>query len=302
MERNIDRRCNPRLLLDGARSVIVLGLSYSTRNPPPEVWNDPLRGRVARFAWGADYHDVVKPMLKNLSGAIASQLGRESRSRVFVDTAPLLERSLASRAGLGFPGYSSNIISRDYASYIVLGEILSSVELESTPAAKSIAAECEACRRCIDSCPTSALTAPYVCDSRRCISYLTVENRGDIPLDLRPLLGNWIFGCDACQECCPHIERIAPVDRRNFAEYDPDIAAPNLPELMELDEDAFRARFRRTPILRSKRSGLLRNVAVALGNSHREEALPALEHALDDREEIVRRHAEWAISEIESRR
>jgi len=298
MERNIDMRCDPRLLMEDARSVIVLGISYSTRTPPPGIWNDPLRGRVARFAWGPDYHDVVGPMLRRLGAKLDSLLGGDIRKRVFVDTAPLLERSLACEAGLGYPGFNSNIISGDFGSYILLGEILTTAELEPTPAAESIAAECDLCRRCIESCPTTALTAPYTCDSRRCISYLTIENRGDIPPDLRPLMGNWIFGCDACQECCPHLERIAPVDGRNFVKYDPDIAAPPLLELMELDEAGFRTRFRKTAIYRSKRRGLLRNAAVALGNSRRPEALPALERAMDDEEEIVRRHAAWALAEI----
>jgi epoxyqueuosine reductase len=324
MARDVARRQDPRRVLPGARSVVVVGLSYFVADPPADVWNDPSRGRIARYAWGLDYHDVMTPRLHELADFIAAETRREVDRRVYVDTGPVLERSFAAQAGLGFIGKNTCLINPAMGSYLFLGEILVGVDLEyDEPAGDAGAtipvasarqprggpgpgaaragrlATCGACTRCLQACPTGALRAPYVLDSNLCISYLTIELKGAIPAELRPLMGNWIFGCDECQSICPWPRRFARRTRADFLAFDPHQAAPRLLDLMELDDDAFRARFRRTPLWRPKRRGLLRNAAVALGNWGDPRAVPALRHAMEDREPLIREHAAWALARIE---
>lgn len=308
------RREDPRRVVPGARSVVVAGLSYFVLDPAGDLWQDPSRGRIARYAWGLDYHDIILPRLRLLGDFIEQEAGRALNQRAYVDTGPILERDFAARAGLGFIGKNSLLINPHMGSYLFLAEILVDLELEydepapdggascrfGSPGESKKRGTCGQCTRCLDICPTQALPAPYILDSNLCISYLTIELKGSIPLKLRPLLGNWIFGCDDCQEICPWVRRYSRPTSENFLRYDPDFMAPRLVDLMALDEQAFQRRFQGTPLKRTRRRGLLRNVAVALGNWGSPEALPVLERALQDPEPLIREHAAWAIEQIQS--
>jgi epoxyqueuosine reductase len=329
LARDAARRQDPRRLVPGARSVIVVGLSYFVADPPADLWDDPSRGRIARYAWGMDYHEVMTPRLRQLAEFVSGHARLEVRSRAYVDTGPVLERDFAAQAGLGFIGKNTCLISPAMGSYLFLGEILVDLELDydepSTDSGAKIEFEarwrpvagrgeddglgmsspgtrrlgtCGACTRCLEACPTRAFPAPYVLDSNRCISYLTIELKDSIPLQLRSLIGNWIFGCDVCQSTCPWPRRFSRPTRLDFLDYDPERVAPKLLDLISLSDDEFRTRFRRTPLWRAKRRGLLRNVAVALGNWGDPQAIPALRCALADREPLIREHAAWALALI----
>lgn len=310
--RNPERRAEPRQVVPGAQSVVVVGLSYYILDPPAELWRSPARGRIARYAWGLDYHDLMLPRLRELGDFIDRETGSPRQQRSYVDTGPVLERAFAAEAGLGFIGKNTLLISPRLGSYLFLGEILVDLELDYDEPAPDGGASCQIdppgqskrvgtcgnCTRCLDICPTHAFPAPYILDSNRCISYLTIEHKGAIPEEMRPLLGNWIFGCDECQEICPWVRRYSRPTTAGFLQYDPEQVAPRLVDLMALDEADFRARFKGTPLLRTKRRGLLRNVAVALGNWGSPEALPVLEQAAQDPEPLIREHADWAIRRI----
>jgi epoxyqueuosine reductase len=309
MSRDPERRLDPGRVLPGARSVVVVGLSYFTADPPPEIWNDPARGRIARYAWGRDYHEVLLPMLEELGAFIESEVGEPLARRAYVDTGPVLEREVAATAGIGFVGKNTLLISPRLGSYVLLGEILLNRELTpDEPAGEGGAVlhdagvdrlgTCGSCMRCQSACPTRAFPTPHVLDSRRCISYLTIEHRGSIPEELRPLMGNWIFGCDECQTVCPWVRQFSGQGRVKFLSPDPDRMAPKLTDLLQLDESAFRDRFAGSPVLRSKRCGLLRNAAIALGNSGSPDAIPALHGAAADADPLVREHANWALRRI----
>ena len=314
LARDPHRREDPRQVVAGARSVVVVGVSYFVLDPPPDLWHDPARGRIARYAWGLDYHDVMLPRLRDLGDFIEQETGRSLSQRAYVDTGPVLERDFAAQAGIGFIGKNTLLINPTMGSYLFLGEVLVDVELDYDPPATDGGAGCRSgppgeskragtcgnCTRCLEICPTHALPAPYILDSNLCISYLTIELKGSIPVALRPRLGNWIYGCDACQEICPWVRRYAPHRpmRDPFLHYDPELAAPKLVDLMALDEAGFRWRFKGSPVIRTKRRGLLRNVAVALGNWGSPEALPVLEQALQDPEPLIREHAAWAVERI----
>ncbi len=298
LAREPERRLDPARAVPGARSVITVGLSYVVADPPADRWADPRHGRVARYAWGPDYHDVLLPMLMELGRFLERVSGRPMVWRAYVDTGPVLERELAARAGLGFVGRNTLLVTPTFGSLLFLGEILTSLELEPDPPLDDQAIGCGACRRCLEACPTRAFPAPYTLDSRRCIAYLTIEHRGSIPEDLRPLMKNWIFGCDECQTVCPWVKQFSRPGRTRFLRADPEVAAPRLTDLLVLDAAEFRARFRGTPVLRTKRSGLLRNVCVALGNSGDRSAMPALEKVLTDPEPLIREHAAWALAQL----
>lgn len=314
MAREPERRTDPDRVVPGARSVLCVGMSYYLEDPPSEVWNDPLRGRIARYAWGLDYHRVLEPMLKELLEFIRGEMGGDVGARYYVDTGPVLEREAAWQAGLGFIGKNTLLIHPEYGSYIFLGEILIAGELDYDQPADEEGASfsrgkeddsgshssCGQCRRCLDVCPTGALVAPYRLDSRLCISYLTIEHKGSIPESLRPLMKNWIYGCDECQTICPWVKRFSRPGKKRFLQADSDVVAPRLDELLALDEDGFRKRFRHTPLQRTKRGKVLRNVAVALGNSGDKSVEPLLEKAMHDAEPLVREHAAWAISQLRS--
>ena len=301
LARELDRRADPAVALPGARSMIVVGLSYYVGEPDPVWWNDPLRGRIARYAWATDYHDRMTPMLRDLGEALQARLPEPVAMRWYVDTGPVLEREHAERARLGFVGKNTLLISPRYGSLVLLGEILVAADLPPTVDETDAApvGTCGSCRRCQDICPTHAFPAPYILDSNRCISYLTIELKDAIPEALRPLMGNWIYGCDACQTICPWVKQFSREPSAGaYARLDPDRAAPSLLELAELDARGFNARFKGYPMLRTKRRGVLRNVAVALGNSGRPEALPALEKLAGDAEPLVAAHARWAIARL----
>lgn len=298
MERDPDRRADPAKALPGAKSAVVVGLSYFVQDPPPAIWNDPARGRIARYAWGRDYHDVMLPMLEELAGFIRAGAGAAVRSRAYVDTGPVLERGLAERAGLGFVGKNTNLISPKWGSYLFIGEILLGAELTGHRSPVTGHNTCGGCRRCLSACPTEALPEPYVLDARRCIAYLTIEHRGAIPAALRRSMGNWIFGCDECQQVCPWVITHSKPGRQRFLRFDSNSCAPRLVEVMALDEAGFRERFAGTPVMRAGRRGLLRNAAVALGNGGDPEALAALAQAARDADPLVSGHAAWAIRQI----
>ena len=252
---------------------------------------------IARYARFSDYPEVIGERLKALTEFVNQMGGSESRSLWYVDTGPILEREFAQRAGLGFIGKHTNVISRRFGNWIFLAEILTTLELEPDPAERN---RCGSCTRCIAACPTRAITAPFQLDSRRCISYLTIELKGPIPVELRPLMGQRIFGCDDCLEACPW-NRFAREASMMRGYERPDLGGPGLLDLLALDAASFKRQFAGTPILRTKRRGLLRNVCVALGNVGGATALSALSRATSDFEPLVAEHARWAIQQIEQR-
>lgn len=271
--------------------------------PPPPVapdapaGNPPPTGVVARYARYADYHHVLGERLRRLAEWMDGLGDGGARSLGYVDTGPMLERDLAQRAGVGFVGKHTNLIHREFGNWVFLAEIITTLELEPDTPGKN---HCGTCTRCLAACPTGAITGPFELDSRLCISYLTIELKGPIPLPLRPAIGNRIFGCDDCLAACPW-NRFAREGRLLRDHARTDLEGPGLIELLALDEDGFRRRFSGTPILRTKRRGLLRNVCVALGNVGRDSALLALERAASDPEPLVAEHARWAIEQIGKR-
>jgi epoxyqueuosine reductase len=297
LERNAPKRTDPQKVLPGARSVIVLAASYEISNRKSQIVN-PKSGVVARYARFDDYHDVLGERLKSLAESVNQLGGTEVRSLWYVDTGPLLERDFAQRAGLGFVGKHTNLISRRLGNWIFLSEIITTLEIEPDAPEKN---HCGKCSRCIEACPTDAITAPFQLDARRCISYLTIELKGAIPIEFRKAIGNRIYGCDDCLAACPW-NKFARDGNLMKAHARKDLAQPDLIELLSLDEKGFKLRFAGSPILRTKRRGLLRNVCVALGNTGDESALPALEKSAQDSEPLIAEHARWAIAQIESRR
>ena len=292
MSRNVEKRLEPTRVLPEVRSIIVLGMNYYTSPAGPEA--SPGHGWISRYAWGEDYHTVLGNKLQALVAGIRAIEGPDMQARWYVDTGPILERELAWRAGLGWPGKNTNLINRQVGSWLFLGAILLDRELVyDTPAP----AHCGTCTRCLIACPTRALVAPGVLDARRCISYLTIELRGSIPRELRPLLGTHIFGCDICQAVCPW-NRQAPESSEAAFLPRAGFAAPELVPLLRLSDEEFRARFHGSPISRAKRRGLLRNVAVALGNLRDLRAVPALQAALYEAEPLIRSHAAWALGRL----
>lgn len=299
IERNAHKRVNPQEVLPGAKSVIALATSYHANaipDPRSSIQN-PFPAVIARYARFTDYHEVLANRLKQLADFVTGRGGEGDRSLWYVDTGPLLERDLAQRAGLGFVGKHTNLISRSLGNWIFLSEIITTLELKPDAPEKN---RCGSCARCIASCPTNAITAPFQLDARRCISYLTIELKGAIPMELRPLIGNRIYGCDDCLAVCPW-NRFAREGKAMKGHARPELETPDLLELLALDDAAFKRRFAATPILRTKRRGLLRNVCVALGNVGDETALPALERAAQDAEPLVAEHARWAIEQVRIR-
>ncbi len=298
LERGAAKRADPQLILPGAKSVITLAISYDdTPTPDAAEDKDGGRGFVARYARYADYHDVIGGRLKQLTQFLNESGGGEARSLWYVDTGPILERDLAQRAGLGFVGKHTNLISRRLGNWIFLSEILTTLELEPDASEKN---RCGICTRCITACPTGAITRPFHLNARLCISYLTIELKGSIPVELRPAVGNRIYGCDDCLAVCPW-NRFARDGQLMKQHVRADLAAPYLTELLSLDSAGFKQRFAGTPMLRTKRRGLLRNVCVALGNSANSDALPALKNATKDQEPLIAEHAAWAIEQITKR-
>jgi epoxyqueuosine reductase len=318
LERRSDERADPRSLLPEANSVIVLGASYAASTLADQAGNDPSRGRIAAYAWSDDYHEILKPLLFQLDATIRNATGRSSPGRAYVDAGPLLERSWATQAGLGFIGKNTCLIAPRLGSWTFLAILLVPEEMAIDTPSEVMAgaldgegsgqgpwwrvgermATCGGCRRCLDVCPTQAFVQPHRLDARRCISYLTIELRGPIPRQLRPDMDNWVFGCDLCQAVCPWNRHYARPTNLPLPPLRPDTTAPKLLDLLALDETAFRQRFRRSPVRRAGRRGLLRNVCVAVGNWGDPGAIPALSEALNDPDALVRGHAAWGLGQI----
>lgn len=286
----VQRGTDPGTLLPGARSIISLGWNYFAPDDPAAPED---QGLIARYARGRDYHRVMKRRMRRVVLELTDRLGEGFAARWYVDDGPMLDRAAAARAGLGWFGKNGNILNPTYGSWILLGQIITDLPLTPDP---PLAKTCGQCSRCMPACPTDAIVAPYVVDNRRCISYLTIENRGAIPVDLRAPMGNWVFGCDLCQEVCP-------VNRKAKSTHDPnfgrtDLSAVDLVELLDMTDEQFRERFAGTPIVRAKRVGLQRNACIALGNAADPVSVPALTRALRFAPPLVRRHAAWALGRI----
>jgi len=292
LARNAEKRAQPNLVLPEARSIVSLAVSYHLENPQSGIHN-PQSGEIARYARYPDYHDILADKLKTLTAFINELGGADTRSLWYVDTGPILERDLAQRAGLGFVGKHTNLISRTLGNWIFLAEILTTLELEPDAPEKN---RCGSCSRCITACPTQAITAPFQLDARLCISYLTIELKGSIPVELRPLIGNRIYGCDDCLAACPW-NKFAREGSLMKPHTRADLKSPDLVGLLELDDACFKQKFAGTPMLRTKRRGVLRNVCVALGNMGDKSALPALRKACEDSEPLIAEHARWAVAQ-----
>jgi epoxyqueuosine reductase len=295
MKRTEELRRNPHRLIPWAVSLISVGMNYYTPFSRPPASQQP-KGWISRYAWGDDYHNLIKDKLESLLDNIRRICNGPVEGKAFVDSGPVLEREFASIAGVGWIGKNTHLISPQRGSWFFLGELFLSIPLVYD---RPIRDRCGKCDLCIKACPTGAFVGPYVLDARRCISYLTIELKGFIPRHLRPLVGSHIFGCDICQEICPYNVKARPTMEKAYAPR-AGLYAPDLIPLLSLDEQKFRHRFRGSPILRAKRKGLLRNVAVALGNIKSPEALPALMRALNDEETLVRGHVAWALGQIGS--
>jgi epoxyqueuosine reductase len=299
LERQEPKRGDLQAVLPGAKSVVCVALNYSSEDGMPQsaVESGRLTGTIARYARFDDYHDAMWERLGALLETVRSH-APEANGKVYCDTGPVTERDLAMRAGMGWIGKHTNLISRRIGNWFFLGEIILDIDL---PVDDPEMPHCGTCTRCIPACPTGAITAPYRLDARRCISYLTIELKGSIPEDLRPLIGARVYGCDDCLAACPW-NKFAKAASDAAVLPREDLKAPDLLELLGLDDAEFRERFRNSPIKRTKRRGLLRNVCVALGNIGDESVLPALERAAEsDPEPLVREHAAWAIARIVSR-
>jgi epoxyqueuosine reductase len=320
--------CHPDALLPEAKSIIALSMFYLTQQPDEHDDGVP-HGQISRYAWGDDYHDIIKPKLHQFSAWLneyaREELGEDVKTRVFVDTGRMVDRAVAQRSGLGWYGKNTNILTKGWGSWVFLAEIVTNLSLEPDEPLKT---NCGGCEACLHACPTGALPKPYELDSTRCISFLTIELRGSIPLELRPLMGNLIYGCDICQEVCP-VNKVAEQRMGLRSQSGPPMIAtdtitrrgkspsantfqpvsefktrpktgtsPELIPLLAMSEEEFRERFRHSPIKRTKRRGLLRNVCVALGNIRDPQAVPALINALHDDETLIRGHAAWALGRI----
>ncbi len=291
LARNPERRSDPRLVVPGARSVIVLATNYWQGPERPEAER---AYRIARYAWNDDYHDLIEKRLRELDQYLV-QLGGTQRH--YVDTGPVLERDFASESGLGWGGKSTMQIHRRLGTWFFLAEIITTLEIEPDPPARD---HCGTCTRCMTACPTQAITAPRRMDARRCLSYLTIEHKGPIPLEFRRALGDRIYGCDDCLDACPW-NRFAQVSHEAAFQARQAVFQHRLRDFLSLDDEAFRTLFRKSPIKRVKRPAFLRNVCVALGNRGGRDDLPALRLAAQDPDPLISEHARWAVEEIETR-
>jgi epoxyqueuosine reductase len=294
LSRHAEAHRHPDSILPNVRSVVMVGISYKSRESGVRNQESGIVGRISSYAGGLDYHDVLRDKLNALLEWIRQEVPG-TRGRAVIDTAPLLERDFARRAGLGWFGKNTMLLHKKLGSYFFLGALLLDLDVPADVSFQT--SHCGSCTRCLDACPTDAFVGPYQLDARRCISYLTIELRGPIPEELRPGMGDWIFGCDVCQEVCPWNHK-APVGREAALQPNTTGLQVDLLELMRLSEEEFRQRFRDTPLWRTKRAGLLRNAAIALGNLGDERALPALEQSLDDAEPLIREAAAWALARI----
>ena len=292
---SLERRSHPNRLWPEARTAIMLGMSYAPGRDPLAVLAERGRGAISVYAQGGDYHDIVKPRLKRVARALVEITG--AAVKVFVDTAPLMEKPLAHLAGLGWQGRHTNLVNREHGSWLFLGAILTTADIAPDAAATD---HCGSCSRCLDICPTAAFPEPYRLDARRCISYLTIEHKGPIDREFRPLMGNRIYGCDDCLAVCPW-NKYAAEAREVRLKARPETDNPPLAELLALDEAAFRRRFAGTPVKRTGRDRFVRNVLIAAGNSGDPALLGLIRPLLEDRSPLVRGAAVWALGRLSGR-
>lgn len=290
-EARIRKMNRPKELLEGARSVISLATSYLGDDPDN---TNGMKGRTARYSWGDDYHNVLKGRLREFCNGLPAIVGRSVRHRIFVDDGPMNDRAAARRSGVGWFGKNTNILTPSHGSWVLLGQVITDLDLEPDNPLKKT---CGSCVRCIDDCPTGAIVAPYVVDNTRCISYLTIELRGTVPRNLRPLMGDWIFGCDICQDVCPVNIKAVPGDTAEFQQRS-GFSTPDLLPILEMDQETFSKKYRNSPIKRAKLGGLQRNACIALGNNGDPRAIQALTNVLLGSEPLVRSHAAWALGQI----
>ncbi len=291
-----ERRSDPNALWPEARSVVMLAMSYAPATDPLAALDEPARGVISAYAQGKDYHDILKAKLKTLAASFSARSG--AQVKVFVDTAPVMEKPLAAAAGVGWQGKHTNLVSRTYGSWLFLGAILTDAELE--PDAPEVD-HCGSCRRCLDVCPTDAFPAPYVLDARRCLAYLTIEHKGHIAEEFRRPMGNRVFGCDDCLAVCPWNKFAASAREARFAAR-AETDNPPLAELLVLDDRAFRARFAGTPVKRTGRDRFLRNVLIAAGNARDQSLIPKVEALMADASPLVRAMAVWAMRQLAGER
>ncbi len=296
MARNADRRGDPRTLWPDARAIVMLGVNYGPHDDPLAILKERLCGAISVYAQGDDYHDLIRPRLKFLARWLVEKAGGDVR--VFVDTAPVMEKPLAQAAGLGWQGKHTNLVSRAHGSWLFLGAIFTTLELPPDLPGRD---HCGSCRACLDICPTAAFPAPYRLDARRCISYLTIEHKGPIPRALRSKIGNRIYGCDDCLAVCPW-NKFAQAGREAKLAARAALRAPPLAELVRLDDAGFRALFAKSAIKRIGRARFLRNVLIAIGNSGAAALAPEAERLLDDASPLVRGAAIWALSRLDRAR
>jgi len=293
---NAERRADPRALWPQVRSIVMLGLNYGPDDDPLAILKDRVRGDISVYARGDDYHDLIKPRLKNLGRWLIENAGGEIK--VFVDTAPVMEKPLAAAAGLGWQGKHTNLVSRQLGSWLFLGAIFTTLDLPPDEAERD---HCGTCQACLDVCPTAAFPAPYRLDARRCISYLTIEHKGAIQRDLRPLMGNRIYGCDDCLAVCPW-NKFAQSGREIKLAARDSLRAARLADLARLDDAAFRALFAKSVIKRIGRARFIRNVLIAIGNSGDASLVEETERLLDDESPLVRGAAIWALGRLDRAR
>lgn len=287
---------DPRTLHEGVRSIVSVAVPFWSGRPVPP--DDQLRGRIARYAWGRDYHKTLRGRMKALHARLEEVTGRDIEARFLVDTARIVDRAVAARSGLGWQGKNTMILVPGHGSWVMLGELVLDIELEPDPPLRP---RCGRCTACLDACPTGALIDAYTLDTPKCISFLTIELRGAIPHELRPQMGDWVFGCDVCQEVCPYTGAAKPVDEAAFRPARIENAFPPLRWLLRMTEEEFRAVYTGTAVMRAKRRGLARNAAVALGNVGTQEDLALLEEVVARHDEpLVRGHAAWAMARIDA--
>ena len=291
----VQKANHPEKLLPGAKSIISLGISYF-KDPKNNI-NNKYIGKVAQYAWGKDYHFVIKNKLNIFVDKLSDIFENDFKTRIFVDDGPMNDRAVAERAGVGWFGKNTNILTKKFGSWVFLSQILTTLDLKPD---KPLKKNCGNCVKCIDKCPTNAIIAPYKIDARKCIAYLTIEHRGAIPIDLRPHIQNWIFGCDICQEVCPVNDDAEVTKEDNFISTH-NYSLEYMISLLEISEEEFLIIFKNSAIKRAKRIGLQRNICIALGNIKDPKAVPALAKVLNSKEILIRQHAAWALGQIKTK-
>ena len=294
LETTADRRADPRVLWPQVRSIVMVGMNYGPDDDPRAILMQRARGAISVYARNRDYHDLIKGRLKLLAGKLVALAAHEADVKVFVDTAPVMEKPLAMAAGLGWQGKHTNLVSREFGSWLFLGALFTTLDLAADAAEID---HCGSCRSCMDACPTDAFPAPYRIDARRCISYLTIENKGPIPVAFREAMGNRIYGCDDCLAACPW-NKFAQTAREAKLFARDDLRSPSLRELAQLDDAAFREKFSGSPVKRIGLARFLRNVLIAIGNSGDQSTLPVVRQKLGDDSALVRSAAVWALSRL----